>query len=168
MLDATVAGTTATSYLTVAEANALAAIDLGRDAVEWSRATVDEKERALQLATADIDAEYGRDATPFLAGQALVFPRSTDVSGAEPFLPAGLRRATWAQAKYRWSTRDLRVDARARRARGLSSFSDGDGSGTMSLRVDLESLSDEARRYLGGVARFRRSSILSIPLKGQV
>jgi hypothetical protein len=64
---------------------------------------------------------------------------------ATRLLPPRLAQATFAQAKYRLHSADLLVDARSRRARGLSNFSDDDGSGTMSLHTELEPVSLEAQ-----------------------
>lgn len=165
-IDATVAGATADSYLTVAAADAYAAADLGPDVDAWLAATLANKEAALKLATADIDAEYGRDVIRYSTTQALVFPRSTDVVATVATLPAGVKRATWEQAKYRYANRKLFADARARRARGLASFSDDDGSGTMSLHTDLEGLSMAARRFLAAVTRVRPGGrrIVGVPI----
>ena len=59
-IDATIAGASANSYLTVAAADALAASELGRDMKAWTAATTDEKEAALVRATEEVDAEVGR------------------------------------------------------------------------------------------------------------
>ena len=165
-LDATVAGASAARYLTVAEADASAAADRGPDVDAWSAATLANKESALKLATADIDAEYGRDVVRYSSTQALIFPRSVDLVGAVATLPVGVKRATWEQAKYRYANRKLFADARARRARGLASFSDDDGSGTMSLHAEMEGLSIAARRFLAGVTRYRTGGrrIIDVPI----
>lgn len=165
-LDATVAGASADSYLTVAAADAYAAADLGPDVDAWAAATVASKESALKLATADIDAEYGLDVARYSITQALVFPRSTDLVANVATLPSGVKRATWEQAKYRYANRKLFADARARRARGLASFSDDDGSGTMSLHAEMEGLSIAARRFLAGVTRYRTGGrrIIDVPV----
>jgi hypothetical protein len=164
-IDATVAGATSDSYLTVAEADALAASDLGPDVDEWHKAALDEKESALKLATIDIDADYGRPESPYIATQALRFPRTIDLLAGVPILLTALKRATWEQAKYRWANRQAIADARSRRAQGWSGKSDDDGSYTMSIRTDLERLSDRARFFLGSIASVRRSGIVSIPLR---
>lgn len=164
-LDATVADADANSYLTVADADAFADADLGPDVDAWNAATDADKERALQLATADIDAAYGRISLLFTADQALVFPRDVDASAGTPFIPAAVARATWEQAKYRFANQKLFAAARARRARGLASFSDDDGSGTMSLHPEMEGLSTAAQRLLGTIPRTNRTTLMSVPLR---
>lgn len=165
-IDATVAGANANSYLTVAEADAFAADDLGPDVDDWrDNAALDEKESALKLATIDIDADYGRPESPYLATQTLRFPRTLDLLAGAPFLLNAVKRATWEQAKYRWANRQAIADARARRAQGWSGKADDDGSYTMSVRTDLERLSDRARFFLSSIASIRRSGIVSIPLR---
>lgn len=170
-LDATVAGTDANSYVTVGDADAFAAIDLGRDVVTWNAAETSQKEAALQLATRDLDTYKRGVETRFDTDQALRFPRDTDVdSGGDPMLPTRLQQATFAQAKYRLNSADLLVDARSRRARGLSNFSDDDGSGTMSLHTEMEPVSLEAQilmdDLLGTPSAITsgRRRVISVPL----
>src|SRR4051794_29789022 len=124
-LDATVAGTDANSYVTVGDADAFAAVDLGRDVVTWNAAETSQKEAALQPAPRDLAPNKRGIETRFGTARAPRFPGDTDVdSGGDPTLPTRLQQATFAQAKYRLNSADLLVDARSRRARGLSNFSD--------------------------------------------
>lgn len=128
-LVATVAGATSNSYLTVADADALAVADLGRFAAGWLKATIEDRERALMRATAEIDAFVGY-APPFTSGQALAFPRPVDVDDAgSPVLPSRLKRACYLQAAFLVENADTLDDAATRRARGLSSYSNPDGTG---------------------------------------
>ena len=154
-LDTTVAGDAANSYLSVADADARAATDLGRDVDTWLAASDATKEAALIRATADLDT-YKRSSVELRydvdTPQALRFPRSTDVNSSDAaFLPERLLAATWAQAKYRLHNANAFVDARTRRARGFSSFSDDDGGGTMSLHTELEPISMEAQMLMDDV-----------------
>jgi hypothetical protein len=127
-LDATVAGSAANSYLTVAEADSLAAEDIGMHAREWVAANVETKEAALIRATDEIDSTIVRT-IPYATDQALLFPRSTDQDGSAPYLPARLKRATYLQASYLVKNADLLDQAAMRRARGLVNFSNPDGTG---------------------------------------
>jgi hypothetical protein len=71
---------------------------------------------------------------------------------------------------YRLPKTALLVDARSRRARGLSNFSDDDGSGTMSLHTEMEPVSLEAQilmdDLLGTPSSITsgRRRVISVPL----
>lgn len=131
MLDATIAGASANSYLSVAAADDFAANDLGRAKKTWQAATVEDKEAALIRATADIDEAVQTTESKAATGQALLFPRSFDVDtdGSTFIIPARLRRATYLQAVYLIDAAELIDDAARRRARGLVNFSNPDGTG---------------------------------------
>jgi hypothetical protein len=147
-LDATVAGASANSYLTVAAADAFAASDLGRNAKDWLAATSEDKEAALIRASEEIDGTVGRVESYAVLGQALLFPRliDTELDGTTPKLPKTLQKATYLQAAYLIHNANLLDDAAARRARGLVNFSNPDGTsgqvatdaswGTLHPRVD--------------------------------
>lgn len=128
-LDATVAGSAANSYLTVADADALAAADLGGNAKEWVEATVETKEAALIRATDEIDSTVVRT-VPYSTTQALLFPRLIDVDsiGGSPELPTRLQKATYLQASFLVKNADLLDHAATRRARGLVNFANPDGT----------------------------------------
>lgn len=159
-LDPTVGGAASTSYLTLAEADAMAATDLGRDVLAWTAATDADKEAALIRATIDLDVYKPGPETRYAATQARRFPRSFDIDGvALPFLPRRLKEAAFAQAKHRLANADAFVDARARRARGYSSFSGDDGSASMSLHPDLETVSLEAQRLMDDVLGIQDTSL---------
>lgn len=133
VIDATVAGPLANAYITVVEADAFATGDLGQDATAWLAATDDDKARAIIRATDDIRAYQTAVGAPYLATQALLYPRATDVVPVVlvPFLHPNVKRATYEQAKYVLANADTIDQAASRRARGLISFSDDDGSGTV-------------------------------------
>ena len=148
-IDATVAGASANSYLTVAAADLLAASELGRDMKAWSAATVEEKEAALVRATEEVDAEVGRVVYPATATQSLLFPRRTDYVGSIYFIPARLARATILQAAFLLRNADLLDDAVSFRARGLSNFSNPDGtSGQLADDPSFGRLHPRARSLL--------------------
>lgn len=130
MLDATVAGASANSYLTVAEADSLAASDLGSFAEGWRAATADTKEAALIRATDEIDGEVGRVVYRATREQALLFPRVEDLAldGQTRILPTRLQRAVYLQAAYLVKNAELLDQAASFRARGLSNFANPDGT----------------------------------------
>lgn len=132
MIDATVAGATANSYLTVADADALAADDFGPEREWWLDAGGEQKELALKRATAELDDWLRSGWTRWDLSQALLFPRSIDYSGtpAAAFIPSRIGRATYYQAAF--LVRNARVLAAAdvRRARGLASASEANMSYT--------------------------------------
>ncbi|HVM30772.1 MAG TPA: DnaT-like ssDNA-binding protein [Candidatus Limnocylindrales bacterium] len=148
-LDTTVAGAATDSYISVAEADAMAAADLGRFAEAWAEHTPDKKERALRRATREIDSHYG-SVRRYAATQARSFPRSLDVASGVPFVPDGIARATYEQAIYVASNAHLLDDAASRLARGLVSFSSEGGSGTVMGSEDVQygRLAPNAARWL--------------------
>ena len=99
---ATPASETADSYLTVADADALAAADIGPEATTWlglDNQDADDlavKEASLKRATREIDAYVATGWPPYDADQALVFPR--DIDGAT--VPRKIVLATYQQAVY--------------------------------------------------------------------
>jgi hypothetical protein len=141
-LDATVAGALANSYLTVEEADSFATVDIGPGAARWLAASTDDKERALIQATLDVDDRFGANVL-WLSTQRLQFPRLVDVSADVPFIPDAIRRTTYKQAMFRLVNAQQLADAESRRARGLISFSDQDGGGTLAPdSTDLRFASD--------------------------
>jgi hypothetical protein len=144
-LDATVAGVSANSYLTVVDADAQADGDLGRFAEAWKSTPLDDKERALIRASREISARYGATVRSS-ATQALAFPRSIDWTG-EPkvyFLHGELKRATYEQAIYLASVANILDDAAKRRAQGTFSASDNDGSYSLAADPQLGRITPEA------------------------
>lgn len=169
-LDATVAGPTANSYLTVADADALAAVDLGRNAAQWLDAatTTAIKEAALQRATREIDGNFPIAGmwVRYDADQALLFPRPQDATGVPlvPYIHANVRLACYHQAAYLVHNADAIDDAAARRARGLFSFSDSEGGGSVALDPTFGLLSPQAQAYLGAVRAGGRGTLVSVPI----
>ena len=92
-LDSTVAGANAESYLSVADADALAAA-LGLSA--WAGKTTQQKETALRRATGQIDAHRFHHPKTFSVTQRLAFPRERD-GGT---IPEAVKRATISQAEF--------------------------------------------------------------------
>lgn len=127
-LDASVAGSAANSYLTVASADVIADTDLlGRNAKAWREATDEIKEAALMRATEDIDSYVGLT-NRYSTTQALAFPRAID-NVVGPAIPPRVSKATYLHAAFLIRNADLLDDAASRRARGMSSFANPDGTG---------------------------------------
>lgn len=149
-LDSSVGGAAAESYISVAEADALADDDFGPEREWWRDSGLEDKELALKRATDEIDDWVRSGWSRYSSAQALSFPRLIDVAGTpvEPFLPERLRRATWYQAAY--LIRNARVIAAAdtRRARALSQASEPNMS--YSPEREPEALSSRAQRALEG------------------
>lgn len=165
-LDATVAGSSANSYLTLADAEAFAVADpVNGDA--WLAAAVDVQERALKAATVDVGLYKRAAGLPYVSTQALLYPRGVDVDALDvPFILADVRRATYEQAVYLIRNAKLIADAAARRARGLYSFSDDDGSATQSLDPATSLYAPKMMEYLdriGAAARAVRT-LVSVPM----
>lgn len=151
MLDVTVAGPSANSYLSVADADALADADLGKNAKRWLSATTDEKERALLRAARDLDDYVERVAARYdeITPQALLFPRSSDVLNNVAFIPGSVARAAYEQASYLMVNADQIDDAASRRAQGLANYSNPDGtSGSLATEFGDGLIGPRARRLL--------------------
>ncbi|MBA2439577.1 MAG: hypothetical protein H0V50_02755 [Thermoleophilaceae bacterium] len=160
-LDATTAGAAANSYLTVAEADALAADDLGRFAETWKTSPLDRKERALIRASREISARYG-PTVRFGSVQALAFPRSTDWTGLSTakvaYLHVDLKRASYEQAIYLVTVADILDGAATRRAQGTFSASDDNGSYSLASDPQLGRIAPEALVALAALRGTARSS----------
>lgn len=133
-IDATVAGAAATSYLTVAAADALAADDLGPEASRWLDAatSVAQREVALKRATREIDEYIRSGFRRYSTTQGLRFPRANDLdTDGDPVLPADVRHATYYQAIFLLSNAAVIDRANARQARNASSASEPDHSYTV-------------------------------------
>lgn len=158
MLIVTPGATNAESYVGLDEADTLMESEgIGRAADRWRAAPDDDKERALRRASRELD-RYKRSAgVPYLEGQALLFPRAIDVdSGGDPYILGVVKRATVHQAVYVLVNAELIDDAAARRARGLVSFQDDDGSGSI-LGNDpmFGRIAPEAEAYLDAIPAIR-------------
>lgn len=167
-IDATVAGATADSYLTVADADALAAARIGPDYDAWIAATDPNKERALVSATEAVDHYRSVPSVPYSTAQALIFPRETDLDADdEPVIVQRVRLATLEQAIYMLVNAELLADSAKRRARGLFSFSDDDGSGSQAVDPTWGLMAPKAVSYLsalGPSGTSGRATIVSVPL----
>lgn len=156
-LDATIGGASANSYLTVAEADASAADDLGRFSEAWKLAPLDVKERALIRASREISSRYG-PTVRYSATQVLSFPRSIDYVGLVAFLHPDLKRATYEQAIYLVSVADTLDGAATRRAQGTFTSSDDNGSYSLASDPQLGRIAPEALVALGALRGSARSS----------
>lgn len=152
-LDTTVGGAAADSYLTVAEADALAGSLRFPFATEWIAETDQPtKEAKLRQAAIDIGA-YVRVGAPYLVGQALTFPRETDLDASDdPLIPGAVQRAQAMQAAYLLENAKTIENAATRRARGMFSFSDDDGSGSIAIDPTVGLLSPSAEAELRSIA----------------
>lgn len=148
-LDATPAGATANSYLTVADADALAGEDLGPERDAWLKEDLEAKERALLRATREVDAYVATGWAAYSTDQLLLFPRETDIDAAAlPIIPRRVELATYQQAVYLLKNRDALSAMNAHRARG------GDTDPDASYGVDPQNgpsiISPMAMHYLAG------------------
>lgn len=158
MLDATVGGASANSYLTVAEADAAAGDDLGSFAEKWLKTPLDQKERALIRASREISLRYG-STVRYDPAQALAFPRSIDyTTGPTPFLHADLKRATYEQAIYLATVASTLDAAAARRAQGTFTASDDNGSYSLASDPQLGRIAPEALAALNALRGSSRSA----------
>jgi hypothetical protein len=155
-LDVTVGGPTADAYVSITEADAFAASDLGRFAKAWLDAPVETKEAALRRATIEIDAYAGvpgGDAY-YYGTQSLTFPRATDVdplTGA-PLVPRNVKRANYLQAAYLILAADQIDDAALRRSKGFSSYANPDGTGgTVASSASQGRLHPSAEALIGSI-----------------
>lgn len=151
-LDATVAGAAADSYLTVAQADALATADVGPEAEGWTAATLDQKERALKRATRDLDNHLRSGWPTYSATQALLFPRLIDRNATGPVLPRGVRTACYEQATYVLANAKVLDRANTRRARDMQSAAEPNNSYSQPVQSDVALLSPAALAYLAGYA----------------
>lgn len=174
-LDATVGGASANSYLEVAAADAAADADLGRFAEKWRTAALDRKERALIRASREISRHLGPQ-TRFTPTQALPFPRSTDYTGIAPdlvpILPADLLRATYEQAVFLNANAEILDDAATRRAQGMFSSTDDNGSYSLAIDPQLGRIAPEALAALSALSGRRGSragrTIVSVPMRSSL
>ena len=159
----------ANAYITLAEADAYAENDLGHDAEAWVAESDDDvRARAIIRATDDIRAYQTAVGLPYAADQALLYPRGIDVVPIllTPFIQANVKRATYEQAKYVLQNADTIDEAGTRRARGLISFSDDDGSGTvLAMDPSWGLFSPRMISYLAAVpnATAGRRTLVSVP-----
>jgi hypothetical protein len=149
-IDATVAGATANSYLAVATADGLANDDLGAEATAWLTAVTGDKEKALKRATRELDAYLRSGWGPYSQTQALLFPRSIDVTSGTPYIPRSIQLACYQQAIYLASNANVLAAANTRRARAMSSASEPNVAFTEAPDDGANQLSPQALQYLSG------------------
>lgn len=165
-IDATVAGASADSYLTVADADAIAGNRIGPYAEKWLAAQTSAKEKALKTATRDVDEHVGAT-TRYSSTQALGFPREIDVDGAsQPLILTAVAEATYEQAVYLLVNAQQLADAATRRARAMFNFSDDDESGSITLDPLFGRFSPDAQRLLASLPSEARGGIRSVPMHG--
>lgn len=152
-LDTTIGGAASDSYLSLADAAAFAAADLGTYADEWAAADDPTREKALRRATRDIDTFVGStvEAWDAVTPQKLAFPRWEDVdTNGNPFLPPRLLQATYHQAAYVLANAEVLDAAATRRARALTNFTEPNVSGTINEDARFGRLSPVAEALLTG------------------
>jgi hypothetical protein len=153
-LDATVAGATADSYLSVADATALATNDYGPERDWWLGAGGEDRELALKRATAEIDDYLRSGWTRYDRSQALLFPREIDYDSAgSPFVPVRVGRATYYQAAFLLKNVKVIAAAGIRKMRGQSNASEANMSYTQAQESEVAVLSPRAMQALDSYAR---------------
>ena len=165
-LDATPGGLVSNSYLTVAGADAIAALlGLGEDSTAWLAADNADKEKALIRATTEIDSYFGSVGVRWSPDQALLFPRIADLDVLDAaYIVYDVELATYWQAVHVLRNADAIDRANARRARGLISFSDDDGSGSVvSVKPEFGLMSAQALAHLRKL-RTGRATLRSVPI----
>ncbi len=122
----------------------------------WTPASTSDKEKALKRATREIDAYLRSGWTPYVATQALLFPRAIDYSGtpATPLIPTSVKRACYEQATFVLRNASVLDNAQTRKARDVQSASEPNISFSEKSNGDVPQLSDAALIYLED---FRRS-----------
>jgi hypothetical protein len=152
-LDSTVAGAAAEAYLSVAEADALAADDFGPERESWLDAGLEDKELVLKRATDEIDDELRSGWLRYASGQALLFPRAIDVASALPVIPERIRRATYFQAAFLLRNATVLAAADTRRARGAQSVSEPNMSYTQPVDGTPAVISSRVLHVIEGFRR---------------
>lgn len=163
-LDVTIAGASADSYISLAEADALANNRLGREAQSWLSSSITDKERALRQAAIDIDG-LARSATRYDGLQSLLFPRSSDLDATDlPLIPIRVKQAQFEQAAYLISNANLISDAASRRARGMFSFSEDNLQGSLAIDSQVGLISPRAEQLMATLTRTTRGTLRSVPI----
>lgn len=157
-VDATVGGASANSYLTVADADTILNLRLGIGS--WTDASTDDKGRALIMATRDIDTNR------FLGervsySQILEWPRTYQREPADQ-IPRDVQFATAEQALWilQNSASGGRSDRQQLAAQGVTSYTVGNLSETLSSTIRNGGLSSEASRYLTGYLKARTGRLI--------
>lgn len=156
----------ANAYLTVAEADARAEGDIRPSGEGWLKASPDRKAKAIATATVQVDLFVQTVGLRAVPGQALLFPRATDVDGdGDPVIPAHVKVATYEQARYLLANAHLRDAAEAMSASELLSQADDDGSKTRDIGASTAAmLCGTARNALRQIGMGGRSGIRSVRL----
>ena len=150
-LDTTPGGSASDSYLSLADALAFANADLGLYADGWIASTDAIREKALKRATRDIDRWAGSTTDPYSVDQALTFPRWEDVdANGLPFIHPRLEEATYQQATYVLHNAEVLDRAATRRARGETSYTEPNVSGTLADSASYGRLAPEVEALLTG------------------
>jgi Putative DnaT-like ssDNA binding protein len=154
----------ANSYLTVEEADDIAAErGLGPAAAGWLNSILSDKEKALIRATGELDAHLGSAGIRSSLEQALLFPRYVDVQDDVLYIIPSVRLATYEQAVYVLHNAEVIDNANTRRARGLISFSDDDGSGSvLAASPTFSTMSPQALMYIGQIRGLGRATLYSV------
>lgn len=155
----------ANAYLTVAEADARAEGDIRPSGERWLKADETTKARAIATATVQVDLFVQTVGLRAVPGQALLFPRATDVVDGQPVIPAHVKVACYEQARYLMSNAHLRDAAEAMSASELLSQADDDGSKTRDIGAATAAmLCGTARNALRQIGMGGRSGIRSVRL----
>ena len=153
VLDATVAGAAAESYLSVADATALATNDYGPEREWWLGAGGEDQELALKRATAEIDDSLRTGWARYDSSQMLLFPREIDYVDPDPYIPTRVLRATYFQAAFLLKNAKVIAGAGIRKARGMSNSSEPNMSYTQAQESEVMVLSPRALTALEGYRR---------------
>jgi len=166
--DATVGGTAATSYLTVADADERATADIGPEADGWLKAATPIKEAALQRATRELDGYLRPGGYAYSEGvQRLLFPRFDDLDAVGVLvLPFGILQATYHQAAYVIANHRVIDAANARRAQAGGPATDPDTSYAVSEDGGPSILSPRAIYYLAAYQRTTGGATISSVVVG--
>jgi hypothetical protein len=150
-LVATPGDSAANSYLTLDQADVLAAEDLGPASVSWLVASRNDRRAALKRATREIDAHL-RTSGParYSSTQSLLYPRAVDVTAGVATIPRWITGATYAQAKHLLRNAAVLDAAQTRKARAMDSASEPNTSYAADMRASPTNLCDEAMGYLAG------------------
>lgn len=168
-LDATVAGASANSYLTIDAADAHNDDRNGPQAERWAAASTETKENALIEGAILIDSVV-RASVPYSLAQALAFPRASDVdANDDPVLPPRLLLAAYEQAAYLVANAKLLDAAASRRARQMFSFDEDGISGQISLDPTLGLIAPKTQLLLNSlVATTGQTRIGSVQLRSKI
>lgn len=125
-LDATLAGASSNSYITLAEAETFSSQFYNLTA--WSTATSGNQEAALMEACTEIES-YRLRFNPSISTQALHFPRDIDYDSTGVYIiPTAIKKVQFLIAVNILETRSMEQKAQELKNAGVSSYSLGDYS----------------------------------------